>query len=172
MSWELHNNINAFGDVCELNNITCNAKQVMKELEQFKDNWKKFNSGKPWILRDGLSVTSLHGELWKPWLARCHFLRLPQGGHFPPHLDGGREIVPDVFRIIVPIQNCVPPDFFMMIKSGANFESIPFKYGISTFVNTTKRHVLFNANSKDSIMLIMNIKLTKESFSKYRFEVY
>jgi hypothetical protein len=109
---------------------------------------------------------------WKPWLARCHFLRLPQGGHFPHHLDGGRKGPPDVFRIIVPIQNCVPPNFFMMIKSGANFESVPFKYGMSTFVNTTKRHVLFNANSKDSIMLIMNIKLTDDSFSKFRFEVY
>ena len=215
MSWELHNNINAFGDVCELNNIYCSTMQVMKELEQFENDWKKFNSGKPRILRDGLSVTSLHGELdgpdldslkdlyertgnsyteldfatltdvyhkcpelqkvidpWKPWLARSHFLRLPQGGHFPHHLDGGAKAPPDVFRIIVPIQNCVPPNFFMMIKSGANFESVPFKYGMSTFVNTTKRHVLFNANSKDSIMLIMNIKLTDDSFSKFRFEVY
>lgn len=215
MSWELHNNINAFGDVCELGNITCNSKQIVNELKPFDNFWKKFNPAKKNILRDGLSVTSLEGELdgpdldslkdlqdrtgkiyteldfsvltdvyhnspelqkvidpWKPWLARCHFLKLPQGGHFPPHMDGGRKEPPDVFRIIVPIQNCLPPDFFMLIKSGTNWDTINFKYGVSTFVNTTKRHVLFNASSKDTIMLIMNIQLNNESFQKYRIEVY
>ena len=65
-----------------------------------------------------------------------------------------------------------PSALSIVIKSGANYESIPFQYGVSTFVNTTKRHVLFNANTKDTIMLIMNIKLTEESLLKYRFEVY
>jgi len=87
-------------------------------------------------------------------------------------MDGGRKEPPDVFRIIVPIQNCLPPDFFMLIKSGTNWDTINFKYGVSTFVNTTKRHVLFNASSKDTIMLIMNIQLNNESFQKYRIEVY
>jgi len=215
MSWELVHKIQAYGDVCEMPRITCDADEVIKQLKQFDDNWKKFNPHKQHILRDGLSVTSLGGELdgpdldslwdlwertgisytesdfnvltdvyhkcpevqklidpWKPWLARCHFLRLPQGGHFPPHLDGGTHDTPSVFRIIVPIQNCQPPNFFMMIKSGVEFEAIPFKYGMSTYVNTMKRHTLFNTNSKDSIMLIMNIQYTEDSFAKFREEVY
>lgn len=215
MSWELVHKIQAYGDVCEMPNIFCDADQILKDLEKFDDDWKKFNPHKPHILRDGLSVTSLHGELdgpdldslsdlwertgisytesdfhtltdvyyestelqkiidpWKPWLARCHFLRLPQGGHFPPHIDGGIHETPSVFRIIVPIQNCQPPDFFMMIKTGIDFQTIPFKYGVSTYVNTMKRHTLFNANSEDSIMLIMNIRYTDESFFKFQQEVY
>tara|TARA_A100001035_G_scaffold278782_1_gene278451 strand:+ start:2136 stop:2786 length:651 start_codon:yes stop_codon:yes gene_type:complete len=216
MSYHLDRILTSFGDVCELSSIRMDAWQCQEELEQFKDDWKKFNPDKPQILRDGLSVTSLDGKLtgypdlhslkdvwdktgksyteldfnvltdvyhkspevqkvidpWKPWLARCHFLRLPQGGHFPAHYDGGRKGEPDVFRIIVPIVNCLPPTFFMKIKSGVSWDTIYWTHGRSYYVNTTKRHVLFNASGEDTIMLILNIKLTEEAVNLIRHEVY
>lgn len=216
MSWQLDRILTSFGDFVELNRITLYPSKCLEELEQFDNDWKKFNPDKPEILRDGLGVTSLDGGLggwpdlhslkdvwdktgesyteldfnkltnvyykcpqvqkvidpWKEWLARCHFLRLPQGGHFPAHLDGGRAGEPDVFRIIVPIKNCNAPDFFMLLRSGVNWELCNFQHGKSYYVNTTKRHVLFNASDTDTIMLILNIKLCDESVNKVRYEIY
>ena len=59
MSYHLDRILTSFGDVCELSSIRMDAWQCQEELEQFKDDWKKFNPDKPQILRDGLSVTSL-----------------------------------------------------------------------------------------------------------------
>ena len=60
MSWHLYNIMCNYGDLLPTK-FSCNTSKLKKELEQFDDKWKKFNPGKPHILRDGLSVTSIDG---------------------------------------------------------------------------------------------------------------
>ena len=60
MSWHLYNIMCNYGDLLPTK-FSCNTGKLQKELEPFKDKWKKFNPGKPHILRDGLSVTSMDG---------------------------------------------------------------------------------------------------------------
>lgn len=111
-------------------------------------------------------------EPWLPWLKRTHFLKLPPGGFFPDHCDGGRKASPSSFRLLVPIKNCNPPEFNFMLQSGANYELLYWEYGRTYFLNTSKRHVLFNASSEDNIMLVMNIEMTPESVQQVRHWTY
>ena len=109
---------------------------------------------------------------WLPWLKRTHFLKLPPGGFFPDHVDGGRIGNPTSFRLIVPIFNCNPPEMIFLVKPGTQYEVLNWEHGRTYFLNTSKRHLLFNASSEDSIMLVMNIAMTRESVQKLRYKVY
>lgn len=116
--------------------------------------------------------TRLACEPWKQWLTRTHFLRLPSGGYFPDHVDGTRVGAPTSFRLIVPIKNCNPPKFNFLLDIGARYEVLNWEMGRVYFLNTSKRHVLFNASQEDSIWLVMNIIIDEDSVQKLRYEVY
>lgn len=93
------------------------------------------------------------------WCIRTHFIRLEPGGFFPPHRDHTRG-VQNTFRLIVPIENCNPPDCRFMLED----TSLYWEYFRLYFVNTTKVHTLFNASpTKNSIWLVINAKLCEES---------
>lgn len=204
-----------YGDLLPTH-YTCEPYEMMKEIKQFDDKWQKFNPGKPHILRDGLSVTSLDGkfggpdldslkdvmertgeiyyeasfdqftpvydaseelqniiEPWKPWIGRSHFIKIPPGGYFPTHCDGDRVNEPEVFRIILPVKNCNPPQFFFMFGGAPTMSPIYWEEGRSYFMNTHKPHCLFNCSVwEESIMLILNIKVCEESVRAMKFAVY
>lgn len=110
---------------------------------------------------------------WKDWIARSHFIRLPPGGFFPTHCDGDRVGDPEVFRIIVPIQNVNPPTFHFMFGGGARMEPIYWNQGQAYFMNTHKPHCLFNNSvNSDSLWLIMNVKVCEEAVQAQKFAVY
>lgn len=93
------------------------------------------------------------------WCIRSHFLKLPPGGFFPPHRDHGLG-EQTTFRIIVPIENCNPPDSRFIIED----TSLYWEHGRMYFVNTAKQHSLFNATaSYDSIWLVINAIVCDES---------
>lgn len=109
---------------------------------------------------------------WLPWLTRTHFLKIPPGGYFPEHRDGGRTGYPESFRLIVPIQNINPPSFFFLLNNNGRYDTLYWDYGKVYFLNTNKRHLLFNAGDTDSIWLILNVLITDESIQKLRMETY
>ena len=107
-------------------------------------------------------------KCWKPWLNRTQFIRLPQGGHFPPHIDGGTFRIPTSFRIVFPLQNVNPPDFCWMYGDDQNYFPLQWELGRMYYLNTNKRHWLFNASAIDSIWLVCNITTCEESVIEWR----
>lgn len=93
-----------------------------------------------------------------PWICRTHFLRLGPGGFFPTHRDH-KFGIQNCFRIIVPIKNCKPPYSFFLLEN----KSLNWNHGSFYVVNTTKAHTLFNASMDDSLWLVINAVICKES---------
>lgn len=108
-------------------------------------------------------VLKLYCDPFKEWLFRSHILKLKPGGFFPSHVDNMGSTI-DSFRLIVPLLVCNPLDGGYFIYQYDNV--LHWNYGSLYFLNTCKRHTIFNANDEDDhIVLIMNIKLTEESVS-------
>lgn len=91
-------------------------------------------------------------------ICRTHLIRLGPGGYFPMHRDNNRIEI-DSFRLLVPLINCNPPKmFFILDKTPLNFN-----HGTMYFIDTCLEHTVFNASFSDSIFMVINVKLTKES---------
>ena len=105
---------------------------------------------------------------WMDYIARTQFIKLPPGGYFPAHIDGGRKATPETFRLAVAIQNTNPPNSFWMLGDSINYNTLSWEYGQLYYVNTLKKHALFNTSNKDSIWLIINIVTTEESVKLVR----
>ena len=119
------------------------------------------------------NIVKNYCDPFKEWLFRSHILKLPPGGFFPNHIDNmGSNI--NSFRLLVPFQVCNPFDggYFIYEKK----EILNWKYGYLYFLNTCKTHTIFNSNSsslddsypydnRNHVVLILNIKLTKQSVS-------
>ena len=87
---------------------------------------------------------------------RSHFLRLPQGGYFPPHRDFSLDSV----RVILPVYNCNPPGCRFMIED----KTLHWDHGRFYLVNTLKEHTLFNCSDNlESIWLVLNVKVTEKT---------
>lgn len=100
---------------------------------------------------------------FKEWLCRTHFIKIKSGGFFPSHVDNiGFNIVN--FRLLVPLSVCNPEDGFYFIYEDDRI--LRWKYGNLYFLNTCKRHTVFNANYDEHIVLIMNVRICKESIQK------
>jgi hypothetical protein len=90
---------------------------------------------------------------------RCHFLRLDEGGFFPPHRDNGiSNALPGSFRVIVPISN-FDEHSLVWIQDG---KIINFTHGRPYFINTTKVHSLFSFKNLCHCF-VMNIATTEQS---------
>ena len=108
-------------------------------------------------------IVKSYCDPFKEWLFRSHILKLRPGGFFPNHVDNIGPTI-DSFRLLVPLQVCDPKDFGYFIYDQNKI--LFWDYGHLYFLNTCKRHIIFNANNEqDHIVLIMNVKLTKESVS-------
>lgn len=210
MSWNLYSILNNYGDFIALNSFVA-PKEVLKDIEQYKDYWEKYNPNKPDIPRNSLTVTSLTGEMtnnsvssltehsrttgksieesdfnkptdlyknskelqnlldpWRPFLARTQIISLPPGGYFPPHIDGGKKQTPETFRLAMALTNTNPPGCCWMLGDDINYTALKWQYGRLYYVNTLKKHMLFNASNDDSIWLIINVVITEQSVDKVR----
>lgn len=105
---------------------------------------------------------------WKPFLARTQFISLPPGGYFPTHIDGGRKFIPETFRLAVAIKNVNPPSSCWILGDDSEYKFLTWEYGSLYYVNTLKKHTLFNTSEKDSVWLIINIIATEESVKLVR----
>jgi len=105
-------------------------------------------------------IVKSYCDPFKKWLFRSHILKLGPGGFFPNHIDNIGSTI-DSFRLLVPLQVCNPKDSGYFIYED---KILNWNYGSMYFVNTCKRHTVFNANLEDDhIIIVMNVKLTEES---------
>ena len=106
---------------------------------------------------------------WKPWLGRCHFLKLNTGGYFPEHYDINKiEYGYEEIRLIAFINNCNKKDLKFIYEDTVR----DVKDGQMFFFNANKRHSVFST-SDDIIMLVFCMKFDEHLFERlieqYRF---
>lgn len=91
-------------------------------------------------------------------IGRSHFIKLNQGGFFPPHRDG-KILEVTCFRIIVLCQNCDTTQFKFIYDN----KIISLEPGRPYFINTRKEHSVFSFVD-DSVQCILNIPLTEKNY--------
>ena len=100
-------------------------------------------------------------EPWKPWLGRCHFLRMDRGSFFPEHFDINKEDYSYEEVRFVGFVNCNEYDFKWIYDD----KVIKGNSGTLWYFNGNKRHSVFSM--KDGIMLlVMCLKFDKDLFQK------
>jgi hypothetical protein len=99
-------------------------------------------------------------EPWKPWLGRCHFLKLNAGGYFPEHYDINKlDYSYDDVRLIAFVNN--------NDKYGMKFlyedTLLDVKEGSLYWFNASKRHSVFSMQD-DCIMIVFCLKFDEKLF--------
>lgn len=99
-------------------------------------------------------------EPWKPWLGRCHFLKLNSGGFFPEHYDLNKlDFTYEDTRLIAFVNNnnmstmkFLYEDTVMNVKEGSLY-----------WFNASKRHSVFSMLD-NCIMIIFCLKFDEELY--------
>jgi hypothetical protein len=99
-------------------------------------------------------------EPWKPWLGRCHFLKLNKGGFFPEHYDINKlDFSYEDTRLIAFVNNnekntmkFLYEDTLMNVKEGSLY-----------WFNASKRHSVFSMVD-DCIMIVFCLKFDETLF--------
>jgi hypothetical protein len=99
-------------------------------------------------------------EPWKPWLGRCHFLKLNAGGYFPEHYDINKlDYSYDDTRLIAFVNNTnkytmkfLYEDKLMEVENGSLY-----------WFNASKRHSVFSMQD-DCIMIVFCLKFDENLF--------
>lgn len=97
---------------------------------------------------------------WKPWLGRCHFLKLNAGGYFPEHYDINKlDYSYDDIRLIAFVNNTskytmkfLYEDRLMEVENGSLY-----------WFNASKRHSVFSMQD-DCIMIVFCLKFDEKLF--------
>lgn len=97
---------------------------------------------------------------WKPWLGRCHFLKLNAGGYFPEHYDINKlDYSYDDIRLIAFVNNnhkytmkFLYEDKLMEVKEGSLY-----------WFNASKRHSVFSMTD-DCVMIVFCLKFDEKLF--------
>ena len=202
MSYEkAYTRLHTMGDWLELQDF--DSKQIMRDLDSWKNEWKPYNRKKP-NNRFGLSITSLDGgmggipdldslyeynkingtdvknhdiktltpvydssselqkiiEPWKPWLGRCHFLKLNAGGYFPEHYDINKlDYAYDEIRLI----GFVNKSSKYTLKFLYEDKLLDVQDGSLYWFNANKRHSVFSMTD-DCIMIVFCLKFDEKLF--------
>lgn len=97
---------------------------------------------------------------WKPWLGRCHFLKLDAGGYFPEHYDINKlDYSYDDIRLIGFVNN---NDKYTM-KFLYEDKLMEVKEGSLYWFNASKRHSVFSMTD-DCVMIVFCLKFDKKLF--------
>ena len=100
-------------------------------------------------------------EPWKPWLGRCHFLRMDRGSFFPEHFDINKEDYSYDEVRFVGFVKCNEYDFKWIYDD----KVIKGRPGTLWYFNGNKRHSVFSFKD-DMILLVMCLKFDKNLFKK------
>ncbi len=96
-------------------------------------------------------------EPYENYLGRTHFIRMMQGGCFPPHRDlYSREV--NSFRLFLPLVGCNPPDSYFILNNNI----LHFDHGSLYFLDTCKEHTVFTTGMF-SLFVVANIIISEES---------
>ncbi len=99
-------------------------------------------------------------EPWKPWLGRCHFLKLNAGGYFPEHYDINKlDYNYDDTRLIGFVNNSSKYTMKFLYED----KLMEVKNGSLHWFNASKRHSVFSMKD-DCIMIVMCLKFDEELF--------
>lgn len=99
-------------------------------------------------------------EPWKPWLGRCHFLKLNAGGFFPEHYDINKlDYSYDDTRLIAFVNN--NEKHVMKFLYEDNLLNV--QEGTLYWFNANKRHSVFSMID-DCIMIVFCLKFDKNLF--------
>lgn len=110
------------------------------------------------LLTNVPSLKSLYDQ-FAPNIGRCHFLKLNQGGFFPPHRDHHGE--PDYFRLFAVLNNHTDGNYAFLLDD----QRIKFEPEHVYFVNFQINHTCFSFTD-DVIFLIFTVKLCQENVDK------
>lgn len=101
-------------------------------------------------------------EPWKPWLGRCHFLRLDAGGYFPEHYDINKlEYDYDEIRFVAFVDKCDKKELKFIYEDKVR----DVKNGQLFYFNANKRHSVFST-SDGITMLVFCMKFDEKLFEK------
>jgi len=100
-------------------------------------------------------------NFWGKNLGRTHFLRLDQGGFFPPHRDNGALVAVPTFRILIPIYNFGIND----VKWIQEEPVLNLELGATYFINTSRLHSLFSFVD-NCLMLVLNVNADEHILNK------
>ena len=100
-------------------------------------------------------------EPWKPWLGRCHFLRMDRGSYFPEHFDVNKEDYSYDEVRFVGFVNCNDKDFKWIYDD----KIIKGNQGSLWYFNGNKRHSV-HSTADGIILLVMCLKFDKDLFQK------
>lgn len=108
-------------------------------------------------------------EPWKPWLGRCHFLKLNAGGYFPEHYDINKlDYTYDEVRLIAFVNNINNTNMKFLYED----RLLNVEEGSLYFFNANKRHSVFSMVD-DCIMIVFCLKFDKKLFEtiikQYKF---
>ena len=99
-------------------------------------------------------------EPFEKHLGRTHFIRMPPGGHFPPHRDQYSRNF-STFRLFIPLQHCNPPHTYFLLEN----EVLKFEHGHAYFINTCKEHALFTMDL-ESLFIVANVLINEDSIDQ------
>ncbi len=100
-------------------------------------------------------------EPWKPWLGRCHFLRMDRGSYFPEHFDINKEDYSYDEVRFVGFVRCNEKDFKWIYDD----KVIKGNQGSLWYFNGNKKHSVFSMID-GVIILVMCLKFDKHLFQK------
>ena len=165
--WKQYNprkNVNRYGLSITSNDGSLNGEDLDSLYEYSKEKGRICDEDEFTTLTDVYYKSKEVQKLvapFKPWLCRTHFLNFRKGGYFPPHVDFRGTKGKQFIRLLVPIKKCNPSWLYFMYED----KLLNFSRGYTYFLNTNKKHAIFSFND-ESIMLVMNIKICKESVKK------
>jgi len=99
-------------------------------------------------------------EPWKPWLGRCHYLRLDSGGFFPEHYDINKLDYEFEDARLIAFVNKSHKDTMKFIYSD---EVINVTEGSLYYFNASKRHCVFSM-SDNCIMIVFCLRFDEHLF--------
>lgn len=101
-------------------------------------------------------------EPWKPWLGRCHFLKMNKGGYFPEHYDINKtEYDYDEIRFAGFVSKCDKQNFKFIYEDTVQ----NIRDGELWYFNANKRHTVFSTTD-DVIMIVFCLKFDEHLFEK------
>ena len=165
--WKQYNprkNVNRYGLSITSNDGSLNGEDLDSLYEYSKEKGRICDEDEFTTLTDVYYKSKEVQKLvapFKPWLCRTHFLNFRKGGYFPPHVDFRGTKGKQFIRLLVPIKKCNPSWLYFMYED----KLLNFSRGYTYFLNTNKKHAIFSFDN-DSTMLVMNIKVCKESIDK------
>ncbi len=141
------------GDV--LDNYHLNSFGYMQKYHDVEMREDNFNT--PTEVYKELPEISDIVEVFSPNIGRVHFLRVDQGGFFPPHRDFPGP-APEYFRMLAVFGKCKPENYVHLLDGKTFYPESGFLY----FVNFQLDHSVFSF-SDGLHALILTVKLTKRT---------